>query len=86
MVTAWGGNLGGETNVPPDLTNVVAISAGYDFSLALNADGTVAAWGTNSSGQTSVPTGLSNVVAIAAGYDQPGVESRRHRGWLGQQR
>jgi hypothetical protein len=69
VVTAWGGNLGGETNVPPDLTNVVAISAGCDFSLALNADGTVAAWGTNSSGQTSVPAGLSNVVAIAAGFD-----------------
>jgi hypothetical protein len=69
LVTAWGSNFAGETNVPPDLTNVVAVAAGYDFSLALKADGTVTAWGTNSYGQTTVPPGLSNVVAIAAGYD-----------------
>jgi alpha-tubulin suppressor-like RCC1 family protein len=33
------------------LTNIVQVSAGYDFSLALAADGTVWAWGDNSYGQ-----------------------------------
>ncbi|MGA2659692.1 MAG: carboxypeptidase regulatory-like domain-containing protein, partial [Verrucomicrobiota bacterium] len=68
LVTAWGDNSSGQTNVPPNLTNVVAIAAGYDFSLALKADGTVVGWGDNASNQITVPSGLSNVVAIAAGY------------------
>jgi alpha-tubulin suppressor-like RCC1 family protein len=34
-----------------ELTNVVAISAGYNFALALTADGTVYAWGSNDYGQ-----------------------------------
>ncbi len=69
LVTVWGDNSSGQTNVPPNLTNVVAIAAGYDFSLALKADGTVAAWGDNTYGQTTVPAGLTNAAAIAAGYD-----------------
>lgn len=73
-VLAWeaGSRFGigqyGETNVPPDLTNAVAIAAGGFHSLALKNDGTVVAWGRNINGETNVPTGLSNVVAIAAGY------------------
>ena len=67
MVVAWGDNAGGQTNVPPGLTNVVAIAAGGGHNLALQASGTVAAWGDNSWGQTNVPTGLNNVAAIAAG-------------------
>ncbi|MGN6555722.1 MAG: RCC1 domain-containing protein, partial [Verrucomicrobiota bacterium] len=35
----------GATNVPPGLTNVVAIAAGNLFSLALDADGAVVSWG-----------------------------------------
>jgi alpha-tubulin suppressor-like RCC1 family protein len=54
-------------NVPPDLTNVMAIAAGAAHSLALRADGSVVAWGDNSHGQATVPAELSNVVAIAAG-------------------
>jgi alpha-tubulin suppressor-like RCC1 family protein len=60
------------------ITDVVAIAAGYDHTVALRADGTVWAWGDNDDGQlgdgtglrSSVPVqavGLSNVVAIAAG-------------------
>jgi alpha-tubulin suppressor-like RCC1 family protein len=73
-VIAWEAGTGfgigqyGETNVPPDLTNAVAIAAGGFHSLALRNDGTVVAWGRNSEGETNVPTGLSNVVAVAAGY------------------
>src|SRR5580692_4663079 len=64
-IIAWGDDTYGETNVPIGLTDVVAISAGDKYSLALRSDGTVVAWGNN----TFVPAGLSNVVAIATGYD-----------------
>ncbi len=67
LVAAWGGNDIGQLNVLPGLTNVVAIAAGYFYSLGLNADGTVVGWGDNYSGQTTIPAGLTNVVAIAAG-------------------
>ena len=66
-VIAWGDNTYGQTNVPTDLTNAVAIAAGFSHSLALRADGTVISWGDNTYGQTNVPAGLSNVVAISAG-------------------
>jgi hypothetical protein len=68
MVVAWGNNDYGQTNVPSGLSNVVAIAAGHDHCLALQANGMVVAWGNNDYGQTNVPSGLSNVVAIAAGW------------------
>jgi alpha-tubulin suppressor-like RCC1 family protein len=60
------------------LTEVVAVAAGGEHSLALLSNGTVEAWGDNAAGQlgnasntnSSVPvpvSGLSNVTAIAAG-------------------
>ncbi|GAB6043855.1 RCC1 domain-containing protein [Endothiovibrio diazotrophicus] len=60
------------------LSDVVAVSAGSAFSIALKSDGTVWAWGSNNYGQIgdstttdkSVPIqveGLSNVTAIDAG-------------------
>ncbi len=67
MVIAWGDDTYGQTEVPAGLTNVVAIAAGQNHSLALGADGTVAAWGCDCNGQTDVPTGLANTVSIAAG-------------------
>ena len=67
QVIAWGYNAHGQTNVPPGLGRVVAVSGGQNHSVALKEDGTVAAWGDNGSGQTSMPADLSNVVAIAAG-------------------
>ena len=55
-------------NVPPGLTNLVAVAPGFGHCLALRADGTVAAWGENWDGQTNVPSGLTNAVAVAAGW------------------
>ena len=61
------------------LTNVIAIAAGHEHSLALRADGTVWSWGNNFNGQlgnggfvsqaraVQVP-GLTNITAIGAGY------------------
>ena len=66
-VAAWGDNAVGQTTVPTNLVDVVALATGSFHSLALQADGKVRAWGTNNYGQTSVPSNLSNVVAIAAG-------------------
>ena len=66
-VVAWGSNTSGESTVPAGLTDVTAISAGQNHSLALQRDGTVVAWGANDAGQTDVPAGLSDVTAISAG-------------------
>jgi alpha-tubulin suppressor-like RCC1 family protein len=58
-------NWGAVPPPPLDLTNVVAIAAGWPpFDLALRSDGTVVRWG----GGPTPPPGLSNVVAIAAGH------------------
>jgi alpha-tubulin suppressor-like RCC1 family protein len=68
-VVSWGANWGtdGQTNVPPGLSNVVAVAAGGvkgAHSLVLKNDGTVVSWGAS---QTTIPNYVSNVVAIAAG-------------------
>jgi alpha-tubulin suppressor-like RCC1 family protein len=89
-VYAWGrndvGQLGlGTITAPqespaliPGLSDVIALAAGDDHTLALKADGSVWAWGDNPNGELgtgditpySVPTAVSNlpgVKAIAAG-------------------
>jgi hypothetical protein len=61
----------GQTNLPPGLTNAIAVGLGEYFALALKSDGRVAAWGDSSwnpDGETIVPPELTNVVAISAGY------------------
>jgi len=72
-VVAWGYNEYGQTDVPPDATNVVAVAGGgttdgTGHSMALRVDGTVLAWGGNYRGECTVPDGLTNVLAIAAGW------------------
>jgi alpha-tubulin suppressor-like RCC1 family protein len=90
-VVAWGGNgygqlgnsgagLESRTPVPVEgLSEVTALAAGGNFSLALLADGTVRAWGGDSAGQLGIGgsetehetpvevSDLSGVRAIAAG-------------------
>lgn len=66
-VQAWGNTTLGETNVPPGLTNVTAISAGATHALALQNNGQLVAWGQNSFGQTNIPDGLSSIVEVAGG-------------------
>lgn len=65
-VVTWGDNRPRQTDVPAGLSNVVAIAAGTDHSVAIRRDGTVVAWGLNHFGQTAVPPGLGGVTAIAA--------------------
>lgn len=68
-VVAWGGNGAGQCDVPADLAEVIAVSAGGTHSLALKADSTVVAWGDNTKNQATVPEGLCDVIAISAGTD-----------------
>ena len=76
-IVTWGDSQFGQRIVPAGLDSVVAVSAGFTHSLALEADGTVTAWGagktndpgtTIEAGQSIVPAGLGTVAAIAAGY------------------
>ncbi|AFE03713.1 hypothetical protein COCOR_00800 [Corallococcus coralloides DSM 2259] len=88
-VWAWGNNVLGQlgtgstaTSEPapaqvPGLTDIVAVSAGSGYSLALRADGTLFGWGDNTSGQLAnedlatirrtpvVVEGLPRIAAIA---------------------
>jgi uncharacterized repeat protein (TIGR02543 family) len=66
-VVAWGNNLFNQTNVPPDLTNIVTMAAGGYHSLAVKSNGLVAAFGYSGDGEATVPPGLSNVVSVAGG-------------------
>jgi hypothetical protein len=66
IVTVWGDNSYGETNVPDGLSNVVAIAAGDNHCLALKNDGTITSWGDNDFGQIDIPVGLTNVIGISA--------------------
>lgn len=61
--TSWGNYSSEYSNI----TNIVAIAAGFSFAVALKSDGTVAVgWG-NESVVTNLPPGLTNIIAIAAG-------------------
>src|SRR6516164_5803877 len=72
QVLAWDWDAYGQTDVPPGLTNVVAIAAGYADTKVLKSDGTAAAWGSywDNHGNwipTTVPSYVSNVVMMASG-------------------
>ena len=72
----WGQNVYTQADIPAGLTSVSGLAVGFQHSLVLKADGTVAAWGaglTNSGlsphyGQAIVPDGLTNALRLAAGF------------------
>lgn len=66
-VAAWGDNSRLQTNLPPTLTNIVAVAGGSFHSLSVDRDGEVVGWGEDSFGKATPPLGLSNVVGLAAG-------------------
>src|SRR5262245_36571768 len=65
-IIAWGSGPG--TNVPPDVTNALAVASGSSHNLALLTNRTVVSWGNNSYSQTNVPESLSNVIAVSGGF------------------
>jgi len=67
QVIAWGDNSLGQTNVPPGLTNVIAVSGSGLHNLGLRSDGTVIGWGYDLFGQATAPADLTNCIAISAG-------------------
>jgi len=79
-LVAWGADfLGQTTPIPVALTNLVTgIGAGYDFSIALNNNGSVISWGDGIFGQTNVPADLTNAVSVSGGY-KDGLALRRDR-------
>ena len=67
QVRAWGANDNSVLTLPGGLSDVLSLSAGSGYALALNRNGTVVRWGYNGLGDGVVPAGLNNVVAISAG-------------------
>ena len=67
VVRAWGGNGLGQSEVPTDLGDVVALACGGGHAIALRADGTLRCWGFNYWGQCNVPSDLGAVTAIVGG-------------------
>jgi alpha-tubulin suppressor-like RCC1 family protein len=66
-IIAWGDNAAGQLEIPPGLSNIVAVAAGGEHSLALRSDGSVVVWGDNSRGQTNIPSVVQNIVGVDAG-------------------
>ncbi|GEM_PF-1833914 len=66
-VIGWGDDSGGQSDVPTNLDEVVAVSGGDYHSLALRRDGTLVAWGYNGDGQASASTNTFRFVSIASG-------------------
>ncbi len=66
-VTGAGLNNFNQATPPTTLASNVALSAGREYSLALNRDGTVVGWGNTGGGRSTPPTGLAGVVSVAAG-------------------
>lgn len=64
-VKAFGQNNAGQCNVPPGL-KALGVCAGYDWSMAIQEDRTIAKWGN----APALPAGATNVVAIAASSSQ----------------
>src|SRR6266566_4488348 len=60
----WGRNTANQTNLPTGLTNLIAVAAGGDQSLALLRNGTVTNWDASF---VPFPSSLTNIIAIAAG-------------------
>ncbi|HWA27796.1 MAG TPA: immunoglobulin domain-containing protein [Lacunisphaera sp.] len=65
-VKAWGDNSYGQSTVPANLGEVIAVAATDWSSYALRADGTVRVWGREASLSTPLAT-LNQIVAFAPG-------------------
>ncbi|MEI9864728.1 MAG: right-handed parallel beta-helix repeat-containing protein [Limisphaerales bacterium] len=69
QIEAWGDDSGGQTDVPTNIYDAVAVSGGDYHSVAIRHDGTLVAWGFDNAGQIEVPTNSLRFVSVAAGAD-----------------
>jgi hypothetical protein len=63
-----------QTNIPPGISNVIAISA-YDNVMAVKNDGSLVQWGSSAAPATQVPPGVSNLVSIQTKQHTLGLKS-----------
>jgi hypothetical protein len=63
-VIAWGSNDGNKNNIPPGVTNIVAIAAAGGANFAMRKDGVVFGWGATTGNQTTVPNGFTNITGV----------------------
>lgn len=71
-IVAWGSNTTGQCDVPPGLTNVVALGGCVLSSYALLGNGQIVCWGSNAQGQLNVPPlppGLTYTLVRGGGKD-----------------
>lgn len=68
IVACWGGNLFGQSLVPPALGAVTAVTTGGTHTCALKVDGSGTCWGDNSNGQSNLPAGLAMLRQLSAGH------------------
>jgi len=64
-VICFGDNNFGESIIPGSLTNIVAVAAGGDYTVALKSDGTLLDWGVGNDTADQLAQ-ASNITAIAA--------------------
>ncbi|MCX6896029.1 MAG: hypothetical protein NTZ16_11130 [Verrucomicrobia bacterium] len=70
MTVTWGDNIYGQCDLWPGITNAIAVSGGYQHSLALLSDGTVTGWGYNGASSSDlVPTNLVGVAMVSCGWN-----------------
>jgi alpha-tubulin suppressor-like RCC1 family protein len=68
MVVGWGDDTVGQCDAPAGLTNVTAVAAAINHSLALKSDGTIVTWGLPDDAMDNVPTNVTGrACAVAAG-------------------
>jgi len=76
-VVAWGNNSSGQISVPPGLSGVTRIGAGYSHSLALLVNGRIVGWGSDITGEAQVLSELIDVIEIDGGFSY-GLALRRN--------
>src|SRR5437763_1733306 len=65
-VVGWGSNSDGQTTIPTDLNDAVAIAAGDRFAVALRRNGTLTQWGRARNNGADIAATQSGIVALAA--------------------
>jgi len=66
-VVAWGDNSAGQRDIPPGITDAVAVAAGDRFTAVLRADGSCQSWGMALKWPMQSPAAGEKIVHIASG-------------------